>query len=353
MEALIQSATTPESLFGPLDGPDLEARLKLLDLHFRKAAKAIHPDKVSVERKAEATLLFAKLSALHTKAKQKLQAGAYGQKEPETVRLVKSPAHLYRLSGPPTAGDVADVYACQDETDLNLVCKIVRGSPDNDLMQAECTALKAFQSPEFPEKDFFRYFPQLHENFQIRDKSGAVRQVNVMRRIQGHVSLEAVMRQYPDGLDYRDTAWMYKRLLACLGHAHRKGFVHGAVLPCHVLVDPIGHGAKLVDWCYSTKGQPLKAMVSRFDGFYPPEVKAKKPVTSATDIYMATVCVSWLTDANVPTQIRSFWQSCLLKNPAARPDDAWALHEEFDQLLSRLVGRPRYRKLEMPMESLS
>lgn len=32
-----------------------------------------------------------------------------------------------------------------------------------------------------------------------------------------------------------------------------------------------------------------------------------------------------------------------------RPQEAWALHDEFDAILRKLVGRPKYRPLSMPV----
>jgi len=46
--------------------------------------------------------------------------------------------------------------------------------------------------------------------------------------------------------------------------------------------------------------------------------------------------------------VRNFLRSCLLTSPARRPDDAWDLHDELDEVLRRLVGRPTYRPLAMP-----
>jgi hypothetical protein len=51
-------------------------------------------------------------------------------------------------------------------------------------------------------------------------------------------ALTALAAGFPDGLDPRDAAWMRRRLLACLGWAHRARLVHGAVFPEHVLIHP-------------------------------------------------------------------------------------------------------------------
>ena len=54
---------------------------------------------------------------------------------------------------------------------------------------------------------------------------------------------------------------------------------------------------------------------------------------------------------SVPKAVRNFLTGCMLVSPAGRPDDAWDLHEEFDKVLRKLIGRPRYRALAMPTDS--
>ncbi|MEO1478483.1 MAG: molecular chaperone DnaJ, partial [Bacteroidota bacterium] len=44
----------------------------------------------------------------------------------------------------------------------------------------------------------------------------------------------------------------------------------------------------------------------------------------------------------------AFFRSCLLPNPARRPQDAWALFGEFRDLLQTLYGPPRFRPFAMP-----
>ena len=60
-------------------------------------------------------------------------------------------------------------------------------------------------------------------------------------------SLAQVHAAYPRGLDPRDAAWMWRRLLVALGTVHAAGVVHGAVLPDHVLIHPDLHDT-LIGW---------------------------------------------------------------------------------------------------------
>jgi serine/threonine protein kinase len=182
--------------------------------------------------------------------------------------------------------------------------------------------------------------------------------VNVLERYASHVTLEEVMRAYPRGLPFRDAVWMGKRLLAALGFVHRRGLVHGAVLPPHVLVHPVNHGARLVDWAYAAKdGERVRAMSAPWRAYYAPEIPARGAVSPATDIYMAVATIVALLGGDVgakrlprevPEPLARFFATCLAPSPARRPDDAWKLHEDLDELLRRLVGEPKYRPLKMP-----
>ena len=92
--------------------------------------------------------------------------------------------------------------------------------------------------------------------------------------------------------------------------------------------------------------------------YYAPEIpRRKKPVTPQTDLYMLGKCMVVLLGGDVgtgrmpdsiPKPVRTFISSLLIENQSKRPDDAGKLHEEFDALLESVVGKPKYRPLEMP-----
>jgi hypothetical protein len=137
---------------------------------------------------------------------------------------------------------------------------------------------------------------------------------------------------------------MWRRLLTALGWAHEAGVVHGAVLPEHVLIHPAEHGVVLVDWCYAVApGQPLTAVVAAHRDRYPPEALARRPVSPATDIYLATVTVQRLVGRRMPAPMRRFVAGCLYDAPRMRPQHAWQLLAELDDLLGHLYGPRRFR----------
>jgi hypothetical protein len=271
---------------------------------YRRLVKIVHPDAAPAGRTATATQAFASLAALWA-----------------------GPRRL--------TGDIADLI----EQGTTLV-KVPRQPADNDLMAAEARALKAV--------DGNAYMPRLVDSYTHEDAGRKRRTVNVIERQDGFVSLVDVMRAYPDGLDPRDVAWMWRRLLTALGWAHRAGLVHGAVLAPHVLIHPEEHGLVLVDWCYSVApGTSIPALVSAYRSDYPPEVRAKDPAGPATDIHLATVLMRRLMK-DPPPALRRFADGCLYDAPRMRPQDAWALLAEFDELLEDLYGPRRFRPFAMP-----
>lgn len=226
---------------------------------------------------------------------------------------------------------------------------------DNDLIEAEDHALRHLARHR--EGKFHLYLAEpLADSITLRGRAA-----NVLPYLGsfGFHTLSEVLMAYTDGIDYRDFAWMFKRALVVLGWAHRKGLVHGSVIPPHLLIHPTGHGAKLIDWCYSV-GRESKTSIKAFSGAYrsyvPPEVFAKQFPMPSTDIYMLAKCSVALLGGNVetnempdavPAEIQDMLRACLVERPSARPLDAWTLHDRFDKILQKLVGRPRYRPFSL------
>ena len=75
-----------------------------------------------------------------------------------------------------------------------------------------------------------------------------------------------------------------------------------------------------------------------------------------TDIFLAAKCVVYLGGGDpgsgrlpdtVPPEMQRFVRSCLLEGPRMRPDNAWELLDEFDELLHALYGPPKFFHLSM------
>jgi serine/threonine protein kinase len=307
--ARIQKAASFGELVGEQDA----------DRAYRKWVKLVHPDAVSAAESATATVAFARLARL------------YGERGGTELR---TPQAIYRVGGRVASGELTDLSAVDGERAL---LKVPRNPVDNDLMEAEAGALRGLWQNGDPK--YRPYAPRLLESFVHEDATGVRRRVNVLERLTGFVPLSRV----EGPVDPRDAAWMWRRLLAGLGWAHRAGVVHGAVVEEHVLIHPGEHGLALVDWCYS--GTRPVAVVK--NPIYPPEVRRDREATPATDIYMATGLMTRLVGDGLPKAMRRFADGCLFDAPRMRPQDAWALLQEFDELLHKLYGPRRFRPFRM------
>jgi len=257
---------------------------------------------------------------------------------------------------PVISGDLADIY----RGSLNgseVAVKVTRNVGDNDLVEHEAGILAGLYPDGTADEKFYRYLPRLIASIVWEGK-----RVNIFPWYDGFVSLEDVRRAYPEGLDFRDMVWMFKRLLVGIGFAHTKDIVHGAILPPHVMIFPPNHGAKIVDWSYAVSNASLKnsrvgAMSRTFRPFYAPEILDRQPPTPATDIYMAAKCAVALIGGDVttlvmpdavPPEVQGFLRRCIREQPGLRPQNAWDLHDEFAHLLQSLVGPPTFRPFRMP-----
>ncbi|NRQ34048.1 molecular chaperone DnaJ [Nonomuraea sp. NN258] len=211
---------------------------------------------------------------------------------------------------PATSARAGGTYGTGDMYDA--VLKVARDPADNHLLTAEAAALRTIATHGDPR--FLPYVPRLVTHFRHRT-GGTTRQANVISRAPG--GFVPLTRVTP-GLDPRDAAWIWRRLLVAAGLAHRAGTTHGAIVPRHVLIHPIDHGLVLVDWCRAGA------------------------TDQADDIRLLTRCVAGLIGDH-PRPMAAFIHGCLRRPPS----DAWALLAELDDLLGALYGPRVYRPLHL------
>ena len=365
----IESARCPEDAFGALSGqPD--DKLRAARLIFYRLSKAAHPDRYMARDDRElAHQTMARLNALWEQAQDKIAAGRYGNSQAATFSpgarvLVKTRKRIYEVGPLLETGDICSLYPCRFEIGGARRCgvfKIARAPEDNDLVAAEAHVLRHLRTSRDLER-LFPFVPEVHDSFLYQDEMGALRYANVLGWPDGLYSLEEVHVCYSRGLDPRDVAWMWRKLLIVLGFAHAQGVIHGAVLPSHIFIQPEQHGLVLNNWLYAvrepvTTGERIRAVVTAYEQWYPPEVYAKKLSTPGLDIFMGARCMVYLLGgdpltgelpASVPQALRAFFRGCLMQTPAYRPQNAWALLDEFTHLIERLWGPRTFRSFTMP-----
>lgn len=363
----IERAHTPQDVFGALRGvPD--EQLHAARLIFHRLSKIIHPDRYTQpDDKRIAHHTMTRLNDLWAEARRQIRSGSYADRAAGTppIRLT-SRKRAYEVGALLETDEVCQRYACQFEIDgagRSGLFKIARTSNDNDLLQTEARVLRQLRA----DKNFERlwpFVPEIYDSFLYDDGRTESRQANVVSRLPNVYSLEEIRAHYPRGIDAKDAAWMWRKLLIALGFAHARGVVHGAVLPVHVFIEPDQHGLILDNWLYALpdsieSGAHLAAIVSAYAAWYPPEVFNQEPASPGLDIFMGARCLVYLlggdpltgkVPANVPDALASFICGCLLpvSQPAARPQQAWAVLTDFTQLIERLWGRRTFRPFALP-----
>ena len=376
--AHLRSALTPNDVFGPTRTPDDLARA------YRRAAKTCHPDlHPALPQLAEQAFIL--LTRWHRIAQTQLRTmSPNATPSSSPTRRHKGPIllqhkhHTYEVEPDVAfAGNFANLYRAL-HNGAPVAVKIARRPRDNDLLFAERTALHRIAARV--DSRHHPYFPRLIDTFTHTTDTpessnttglprGEQRATNVLSWIAGAYTLDEIRRAYPTGIDPRDVAWIWRRLLVALGAAHRAGIVHGAVLPPHICVLPEEHGLVLVGWtCAVETGSLIPAISAAHEHWYPKEVLSKEPSTPATDVALGARSMLFLlgprgtrgtsgpggprgSDApmeDAPAALSRFFRGCMLPSPRQRPQDAWELLREFDDLLARLWGNREFRPFSVP-----
>ena len=345
---LLRRAWCAEDVFGPLNG-DGQATLKQ---RYRLLVAIAHPDH-NPTRGVEAKEAFLLLQTWYAAAQSWVEQGA---SNPAPQISAATRLHQYVGYELPVQGDLCELFPV-DVSGERVLLKVTCRPRDNDLVEVEAQTLRRLDRG-LTGKSVRAHFPTLVEDFLLGDAEGNHRRVNVLRAEVDYVSLEEIIRAYPRGLAVADAAWIFNRMLAALGVAHSLGIVHGAVVPAHVLIRPSDHNGMLIDWCYSVAvGETIQAVSPPYLADYPPEVHARQPATGATDIYMAARTMARLLGGNgaspepppgIPKPLVALLRACLLPSPQRRASDAWQVFDDFQQILERLYGSPKFRPFPMP-----
>jgi hypothetical protein len=370
----IERAICPEDVFGKINGIRAESE-KELKKQFHSLAKVLHPDACGPDKQCAdvAGRLFKMLEEFRAEAMNRIAAGTYGQRIPMPGKEPIIVKGKYVIESLFHAGDIADLHVATIESSSRkpYLLKIARHAADNDLLRAEETISKQLRE-KLPAKTWRNAVPNVIESFLLSDGPDR-RRVNVIEQQVGFVSGEEIRRRIPKGVDGRTIAWMWKRLILMIEWTAKCGFVHGAILPPHILFYPDNdgglhddrkHSIRLVDWAYAVeykKRTRLSAWVPAWSGLYAPEIREKKPLSPQTDLYMGAMAMFYLLGAeitengkmaldnkNVPANIVGSLTRCIALDPKARPQSVGKYFEEFKTLLEKEYGKPKWWDFNLP-----
>jgi serine/threonine protein kinase len=363
-------AGKPEDVFGDLGGVDVHARLDALKHRFKEFIRLVHPDQ-NPDLK-DAARFVDRLVSFRKEAETYLNADTYGKSRKKAIdAILRSKTAAYLVLEEFRSGDVADLFLAENPARNRVVLKLTRKPSDNDLLENEAQVLaELHRATGEKAKVFQKYLPKLLDSFPMIE-NGVHRRANVLdlaapapEYVQklmnkkgvpadpNYYSLAEIRTAFPDGIDARDVAWMIRRTFEGLGWVHSLHYVHGAMIPEHILVHPTEHGARLVGWSYARpSGFRLKAIPSTRQRMYPPEVFRKEPVKPVLDVKLVGACaLLLLSDAkgvvrdDVPKEIVTFFERCR----AGVSKDGWEAYREFNEILEKVYGKRRYRAFAMP-----
>ncbi len=360
VSSFIHYACSPEEVFGKLTGTQAE-QFECARKIFRQLAKVVHPDALQGCTDYDKAA-FKKLALFWEQAQAKINRGTYGIASEKSYAL-HAKTRLYSLEQVLFQGDLAALYLCTFEDTgkkRHGIAKVPLKPGDNDLLSNEVRVLRHLSKCAGYDK--MRHFcSQVVDAFSyLEDETGILRQINVLTYTRGFYSLKEIREAYPQGVDPRDMAWIWRRLLVALGFAHMNAVIHGAVLPTHVLIHPAQHGLQLIDWSYAVldpvvTGERISAISSAYRDWYPAGVFAKEEPTPGLDLAMAARCMIELLGGDpllvampetVPWQIQQHLRQCLSSSYNNLTVDT--LLDGFDTLIERLWGPRKFHAFIMP-----
>ncbi len=339
---------------------------------YRALALATHPDHHPGHEDR-----FRQVTAAYELLTDPIRKAHYDRTGRDRPWQVASKKGTYYIEGPAGfKGRVADFHhaigpPAEWYDGTRILLKVAKSPRDNDLLENEAKVLQTLL-PLSPgtvlDPQLSVRLPVVVDALKLNDGK-AHRQGNFFLYQPNFVPLTQVLARSGPGLALAHPVWMMNRALETLAVVHEAGYVHGAVLPQHILVyagpeaqHPHVHGGKLIDWTAAVPlGARLKIMAAGWEKFYPPEVLAKKPATAATDLYLWAASYVYLLGGIVqhrghlstlpdsrPRYLEGFLRGCLLANPGARPQSAAALSAELTELLEKMYGPKRYVRFDLP-----
>ncbi len=177
---------------------------------------------------------------------------AYARMRAHGAGAIACAGHHYRAiahlgSGPTARLVLADRVGA---IGARVVLKIAHANAPAGRLQREKEVLDTLQADPAPPAIYFsQRLPQAIALGRAELAPGERREILVLRHSSGYWgSLADVKRHHPLGIDARHAVWMWRRVLEVLGHVHASGWVHGNLVPQHLLVHPGDHGIRIIGW---------------------------------------------------------------------------------------------------------
>jgi hypothetical protein len=280
---------------------------------------------------------------------------------PQTNADVVVSSARWRLLALLSRGELADVFLAARARRMTerAVVKLLRDRANTDLFAREWDVLSSLHKSDARGATHFTLLlPGPVVRGDTRGPDGRSHAAMVLRSQPGFTAtLDDVREAFPGGVDARHAVWIWRRLLELLGWVHRSGWVHGAVLPQHIVLNTAEHGAMLVGWsCSVAVGERLPALCVTRESFYPADERSGGQTRIATDLEMTARCIAFALGADdddaipasVPQSLREVLDASLA---GAASDDAWRLNDAVAAAAERAFGPPAFFPFAIPPRS--
>lgn len=279
------------------------------------------------------------------------------EKEDQPADFNKADAKTFHTSrdtytlGPSLAqGNLAMVHRARTAAGRNVVVKIAGDAADNDLLQNETRILKLLHAGA---GRYAKHLPEpLDEFFTTDGKQG-----NVLESLDG-LDLISIRQKYPDGIPARHVVWIFRRALSVLGFAHSRAILHGNIEPAHLIIRASDHNLWLIDWSYgilepARTNEGFRVVNETYSA---PEVSRRLPPLPAADLFSLGLCMVYALGGSPPSprvpsqvdgRIARFVERFVAENALARPQDAWQMYNELDELRAEVYGKHEFIPFEV------
>ncbi|MDB5328387.1 MAG: hypothetical protein JWM57_3956 [Phycisphaerales bacterium] len=261
----------------------------------------------------------------------------------------------FRIQHRLAIGDTCNLYHCTADKGRAMrasVFKIARDVSDNARLITATNRLRRLYETD---ERLLPFLPRVSASLQYRGPAEAEARAaavltyhNGIRSPNDLYSLEEVRQSYPRGLEARDMAWMWRRLLTVLAYVHDQQIVHAAITPAHVMIEPKEHKLVLVGWgAAAFTAAPALGRPASYRAWF----DDADTILPALDIKTAAQTMLLLLGQrlhrppSIDAALLRYFDRCL--KPAG-PANAWQLLSDFDRLIEVLWGPRQFRPFAMP-----
>jgi len=346
---MVENASYPEDIF-EWESSRSEA-IKLLKIYRGICFSDKYPNK---KEKEIAEKTFKDLNNFWKLALLRFNNNTYGDKSAKIIKnndfILKSKINSYIIGDYYPTANLCNVYYSKSN-DKNFVIKVAKNPIDNDLLENESTILKLFNKDK--KSIIGRTTPILTESFKIKNKVKQKVMVNVIDHLKDYVPSSYIHSLYQSKLNPRHIIWIWKRILMTLYYVHERDYIHGAILPDHIMINVKEHSVNIIDWTYAVKNKTkLKLIDSTFKSHYPTYIFNKKNIYPKLDIYMSAKLIVYLLGGNVnnndiPEYVPLLLKNLILSCIKAPGNDCKEIYDYIDEIAYKIYGKPKFIELKI------